>query len=526
MSPTREWFKFGLLAAVAVVLAVVFTGMVSAAPGGLPRQEDFVALVNRPAPVQAVEQVQNLGEAFTAVAEAVRPTVVFIEGETPRPRVTERQHPNLPPPFDQFFEFPEPQRPQPRRGTGSGFIISPDGYIMTNNHVVENFDRFTVQLFDHREFRAEVVGRDPDTDVAVLKINGRNLPAVSFGDSDRLRVGEWVLAIGNPFGEQFSFTVTAGIVSGRGRGLQGLTNSQWFIQDFIQTDAAINPGNSGGPLVDIRGQVVGVNSAIASQSGVFEGYSFAIPINLARTVADQLIKEGKVTRAALGISIQSPDPLDAELVGLDKPTGVKIADFPTEDSPAKRAGLRRGDLVVEVDGEKIEYAGQLQTLVGFKRPGETVRVTVLRREDDEIKRLTIPVTLTEREIQGERVLAAGRTEEEGAAETSAEEKLGITVSTLDARSARALGEIGEGVYVEDVDPDGPAWNRLSAAVPRAGNFDIITHVNRRRVRTLKEFRTAVADLESGDIVSLTVTFVRGGQIAGSTVVRLRVKGAT
>lgn len=525
MSRTREWFKFGSLAAVAVVLAVVFTGMVSAAPGGQPKPQDFVALVDRPAPVQAAQQVQSLGDAFTAVAEAVRPTVVFIEGENPRPQARDRQHPNLPPPFDQFFEFPEPQRPQPRRGTGSGFIISPDGYIMTNNHVVEDFDRFRVQLFDHREFRAKVVGRDPDTDVAVLKIDARDLPAVSFGDSDELRVGEWVLAIGNPFGEQFSFTVTAGIVSGRGRGLQGLTNSQWFIQDFIQTDAAINPGNSGGPLVDIRGQVVGVNSAIASQTGVFEGYSFAIPINLARTVTDQLIKNGRVTRAALGISIQPPDPLDAELVGLERPTGVKVASFPTEDSPAKKAGLKPGDLIVEVDGEKIEYTGQLQTLVGFKRPGETVRVTVLRREDDEVKRLTIPVTLMERRTDEEPVLVAGRSEGE-AGEASEEAKLGITVSALDERLASALGEAVEGVYVEDVDPDGPAWRRLAAAVPRAGNYDVITHVNGRRVRGVSEFRSAVARLEPGEIVSLRVTFLRAGQVAGSTVVRLRAKGAT
>ena len=196
------------------------------------------------------------------------------------------------------------QQPEIEQGSGSGFVISADGYILTNNHVVEGAEQVTVRLLDRREFKAKVIGTDPNTDVAVLKIDAKDLPPVALGNSDDARVGEWVLAIGNPLGEGLTFTVTSGIVSAKGRALNGLPGrGQGSIQDFIQTDAAINPGNSGGPLVSVRGEVIGINSAIASETGFYSGYGFAIPINLARTVMNQLIESGKVHRAALGVSI-------------------------------------------------------------------------------------------------------------------------------------------------------------------------------------------------------------------------------
>src|SRR5204863_65212 len=227
--------------------------------------------------------LEELQQAYSAAgAGHVKPSVGFIRSQHVE-RADDNQR--LPPGFQDFFPNLR-RRPQVEQGSGSGFIVSADGYILTNNHVVAGADKVTVRLYDKREFTAKVVGTDPNTDVAVIKIDARGLPGVAFGNSDSARVGEWVLAIGNPLGEAFAFTVTAGIVSAKGRLLAGLQQTRYAIQDFIQTDAAINPGNSGGPLVNIRGQVIGINSAIASETGFYAGYGFAIPMNLARTVMD------------------------------------------------------------------------------------------------------------------------------------------------------------------------------------------------------------------------------------------------
>src|SRR3954462_3501391 len=283
------------------------------------------------------------------------------------------------------------QQPEIEQGSGSGFIVSADGYILTNNHVVEGAEQVIVRLLDRREFRAKVVGTDPNTDVAVLKIDAKNLPPVALGNSDDARVGEWVLAIGNPLGENLTFTVTSGIVSAKGRALNGLPGrGQGSIQDFIQTDAAINPGNSGGPLVSVRGEVIGINSAIASETGFYSGYGFAIPINLARTVMTQLISTGHVERAVIGVSIRPITPEDAEDTKLTDIRGVVVNDFTGDDSPAKRAGIQEGDVIIAVDGQSIESVAQLQQRVGFKKPGESVQVTVVRKGG---ARKTIPVRL-------------------------------------------------------------------------------------------------------------------------------------
>lgn len=531
MARTREWIKFGSLAGVAAALLIVFAATTRGPTSSFAQQPaSYTALVDRPAPVAAAATVESLGEAFTAVSEAVRPAVVYIEARARVDESRQRQRlrtPELPAPFDRFFEFPEdPQTiPRPRRGTGSGFIISPDGYVMTNNHVVEDFDEFTVQLFDRREFKARVVGRDPNTDVAVIKIDATSLPAVSFSDSDQLKVGEWVLAIGNPFGSDYSFTVTAGIVSGRGRPLRELQlGNQWAIQDFIQTDAAINPGNSGGPLVNIRGQVVGVNAAIASRTGTYAGYSFAIPINLARMVADQLIQEGHVTRAALGVFVQNAGALDAEAVGLDSIRGVVVTGFPDDRTPARRAGLQVGDVIVTIDDQPVAYVAQLQQVVGFKKPGERVNVTVVRERG---ARQTISVQLMAAEAEDEpRVAAAERGGTGG--ETAAETKLGFSVAPLDARIASQLEEARQGVAVGQVDPNGPARDALLplAAAP-AGYLDIITHVNGQRVETPAELHEALADVSAGDIVSLRVYRVRPPpNQSGPGLVRIRARAGT
>jgi serine protease Do len=522
MSRKREWIKFGSLVGITLALAVAFISVVDLPKRSLAQQPTSQRIENRPAPIAAAQPVVDLGNAFTAVAEAVRPSVVYIASER-RVEARSQRQPQLPAPFDRFFGQPGEQiTPQPRAGSGSGFLISQDGYIITNNHVVEGFDRLSVQLFDKRRFDATVVGRDPDTDVAVIKIDASGLPAASLGDSDSLRVGEWVLAIGNPLGDQFSFTVTAGIVSGRGRGLRGLQRSQWSIGDFIQTDAAINPGNSGGPLVNIRGQVVGVNAAIASETGLYSGYSFAIPMNLVRTVADQLIKDGKVTRAALGVTVQEADDEDAEYVGMTDVRGVLVQGFASEDSPSKRAGMEVGDVIVDIDGNPVNYVAQLQQIVGFKRPGQQVNVTVMRRGG--VKK-TLQVRLIEANEEPTEVAQADTPDASAAPDYQG--KLGLGLQDMTAQFAsqdERLTDDTRGPIISDIDPNGPARDEGFVPVtPQRGWVDVITHVDGQRVRNVSELERALADVRPGAILSLQVFQIRADQ-AASRVVRMRAGG--
>src|SRR5881296_1236580 len=373
---TRDWLKFGTLVAIAFVFGLAFASTLN-----LPKKSGAAETVLVPSPQAAaplsapgLKAATDWSDAFVAVAEHVKPAVVFIRAQ----HVERGDNQRLPPGFQDFFPNLR-RRPQVEQGSGSGFIVSPDGYILTNNHVVAGADKVTVRLYDKREFTAKVVGTDPNTDVAVIKIDARGLPGVAFGNSDSARVGEWVLAIGNPLGEAFAFTVTAGIVSAKGRLLAGLQQTRYAIQDFIQTDAAINPGNSGGPLVNIRGQVIGINSAIASETGFYAGYGFAIPINLARTVMDQLVRSGHVERAVMGIGIVDADENDAAAVGLKQITGEVVKSYTDDNSPAKKAGIQLGDVIVALDGESIDNTPQLQQKVAFKKPGETVEITVLRQ---------------------------------------------------------------------------------------------------------------------------------------------------
>src|ERR1044071_4126192 len=380
---SRNWFKFGGLVGLAFLLGILFAGLLnlpknSLAQGGVTR------LTGAQSPAKPVtsssfstaRSLVELSDAFSAVAEHVRPSVVYIKSER-KERTTQMQVPRG---FEPFFNFPQQRQPQIERGSGSGFIVSEDGYILTNNHVVDGAEKVTVQLLDRRSFPAKVIGTDPNTDVAVIKIDARGLDAAALGSSAATRIGEWVLAVGNPLGDNLTFTVTQGIVSAKGRGrLPPPGYGERSIQDFIQTDAAINPGNSGGPLVNVRGEVIGINSAIASETGYNKGYGFAIPIDLARQVMEQLIKNGKVERAALGVLVDEVSPTDAQYLGLHDVSGVRIRSFfPADNSPAKAAGLEQGDVVVAIDGKPVEYVSQLQQIVGFKHPGETVKVEVAR----------------------------------------------------------------------------------------------------------------------------------------------------
>lgn len=399
----------------------------------------------------------------------------------------ERQLEQLPEFFQDFFRGPQSPfgggphgRPQPRRSMGSGFIVSKDGYVLTNNHVVEGADEITVRLSDRRELSATLVGTDPRSDLAVLKIDDNDdLPVVKIGRSRDLKTGEWVLAIGSPFG--FDYTATAGIISALGRSLP----TENYVP-FIQTDVAINPGNSGGPLFNLDGEVVGINSQIYTRSGGFMGVSFAIPIDDAMNVFHQIREKGTVSRGWLGVLIQEVNRDLAESFGLKRPRGALIAEV-MEGAPAEQAGLRAGDIVLEYEGEEVTLSSDLPPMVGRTPVGETARLTVLRegREIElDVKIGKLPTDEDAVPVQPSR---------DGGPSSG---PLGMTVEPLPSELAESLGLSG-GVVVTNVGR-GPA---LDAGIrPR----DVITELNRRTIRTVEDFREAVASLPSNRAVSVRV----------------------
>lgn len=387
----------------------------------------------------------------------------------------------IPEQFRRFFEqMPNAPEQAPRQGTGfgSGFIISDDGYVITNAHVVDNATEIRVGLNDRREYQATLVGSDPASDIALLKLDAEELPVVRIGDSDDLRVGEWVLAIGSPFG--FEHTATQGIVSALARSLPDDT-----YVPFIQTDVAVNPGNSGGPLFNTDGEVVGVNSQIYSRSGGYQGLSFSIPINVAMSIADQLKDKGFATRGWLGVAIQNVDQALAKSFGLDKPEGALVAQV-TDGSPADKAGLSSGDIILEFNGKDVVYSSALPPLVGSVTPGATVDVLILRNGEEE----TLDVTIEPLD-EGERVASLP------VEDPIDQSRLGVEVAALSAEQMEQMG-LSYGVVVSEIDLQGAAAN----AGIRQG--DVILSINREKVNDVKELATLVENAPSDNAIPVLI----------------------
>jgi serine protease Do len=421
---------------------------------------------------------------FTVLAEKLSPAVVNIsttsQSEAPQmgePNPFGKGDPHeFFEPFERFFG-PLPRHPFKQRSLGSGFIINRDGYILTNNHVIENADEIIVKLENEKEYKAKVVGRDAKTDIAVIKIeDAPDLTPATLGNSDDLRVGEWVMSIGNPFG--LEHTVTAGIVSAKGRFI-----GQGSYDQFIQTDAAINPGNSGGPLINLKGEVVGINTAIFSRSGGNIGIGFATPINVAKDLLPELEAKGKVTRGWLGVMIQKVTPEIAESLNLKEQKGALVADV-MKDGPAAEAGIKVGDVIVEFDGHTVKDSTELPLLVARTPIGKSVNVKVLRDKGAE----TISVKVGELKDE-ETAVAAGK-----------EENFGLTVQALTPEIADSLGLSGDlkGVVVSGVESGSAAED----AGLRRG--DVIQEVNRAPVKNLAGYRKALAGAAKGKSVLFLV----------------------
>ncbi|HMO01984.1 MAG TPA: DegQ family serine endoprotease [Oligoflexia bacterium] len=375
--------------------------------------------------------------------------------------------------FDRFFGLPGiPDGGGPRQGLGTGVIIDESGHIITNNHVIKDADEITVKLSDGRSFKATVVGSDARSDVAVIKIKASNIKPAKLGNSNSLKIGEWVVAVGNPFG--LDNTITAGIVSAKGRAFQG--GGQY--EDFIQTDAAINPGNSGGPLVNLNGEVVGINTAIFSRSGGYMGIGFAIPINMAKSVVDSLIKTGKVVRGWLGLGIQPVNEDLGKSFGYNSTEGVLVGHVDPK-GPANKAGITQGDIITEFQGEKVTNINQFRNSVAAVTPGTKAELTIFREG------VTKKISVTVGELPANLGEAIDNPEVQPEPEQGAS-ALGITVENLTAQIAKKLGSKRiSGVVVTDVDPDGPA--ALSGIQAK----DIIFKVGNQEVTNTNEFKKAV-----------------------------------
>jgi serine protease Do len=430
---------------------------------------------------EAIDILSKTGQAMAEVTAAVKPAVVNISS-TKRIKMSGMQSPFFDDPFfrrffgDEFGPFGRP-REHKQAALGSGVIVDKDGYILTNNHVIKDADEIKVKLSDKREFKGKVIGTDPKTDLAVIKIDSNHLPVIKLGDSEKLKVGETVIAIGNPFG--LNQTVTSGIVSATGRANVGIAD----YEDFIQTDAAINPGNSGGALVNVKGELVGINTAIFSTSGGYQGIGFAIPSSMAKVVMDNLIKKGKVVRGWLGVSIQPVTPDLAKQFEIKDDKGALVGDV-VEEGPAEKAGIKRGDVIIEYDGKDVSDPSSLRNSVAGTPPGKKVTVKIMR--DGKMQKVDVTIAELPAEMQ----------KLHGEFDNLLK---GVMVQGLTPELKKNL-DIPKritGVVVADIEEGSPAVGVLMTN-------DVILEVNRKRINSMKDYEAVVSRIKSGQDILLLV----------------------
>lgn len=473
---------------VTLLLIGVVAGMILTANFGLTHNgRASSASEERARLEERMNSVREFTDGFTAVAEYVTPSVVTVETER---KVVVNTYSPFSDPFGDFFGgddmfrrfFGQP-RTQPRQeqklqGLGSGVIVTEDGYVLTNNHVIDKTDKVTVTLSTGKTYEAKVIGADVRTDLAVLKIDDKGLPAVKMANSDQIKVGQWAIAIGNPFSKELSQTVTAGIVSGIARSSVGLDTDV----DFLQTDAAINPGNSGGALVNMNGELLGINTAILSKSGGYEGIGFAIPSNTARNVMEQIIRTGKVVRGYVGIQMQEVNEQMAKALNLKSPRGAVITDV-VKDSPGEKANLKQGDVIVKVDDKEVEGVLGIRKSIVRKAPGTEVKLTIIRDGSEKEIRVTLG------EAPDETVVVKEETSSKRSSEV-----IGIRVAGIDAdvASKYGLGPDEKGVVITYADQSGPAY--------RAGlrEGDVIKRIGKKEIQNMKDYAEGLATINKGD----------------------------
>lgn len=422
----------------------------------------------------------NPNTIFIGAAERILPAVVTIRSEISINKIPKDENHNF------FWERDDEEGDQPdyfRRGNGSGIIISPDGYILTNYHVIERATSFAIVLFDKREFEGQFIGGDPNTDVALLKINGKNFQTAYIGNSDSVRIGEWVMAVGSPL--TFTSTITAGIVSALGRNIR-IIDTQYSIENFIQTDAVINPGNSGGALVNLNGEVIGINTAIATRTGLYQGYGFAIPINFAIKIVNDILQFGEVRRGLLGVSISNVDNRVAKGVGLPQPTGVLVQGIQAGQA-AEKAGLQAGDVILSVNSETVNSVNDLQVKIASKPPGETVLLKVWRNK----RELNIRVKLGQAPVDRSTSWSGENNRQKSY------KNLGMEIRNLN-RNERNRLDLEGGVLVSDVKMGSPAHKGF--VFPGY----IITKIDNREIKDKEDFEKILKEYDKGDVIKLTV----------------------
>lgn len=455
-------------------------------------------------PVKMNDQVKAINDAYRAVSDAVIPTVVSVSvifevsGQSNNPFSDD---------FKDFFEFyGNPfgdNGPQQSEGGGSGVIITGDGYIVTNNHVVENAKEIKVTTNDQKEYKATLIGNDPLTDIAVIKIEARNLPVAHFATMDNVRVGDMVLAVGNPLG--LTHTITGGIISAIGRGSLSLGRGKggYSVENFIQTDAAINPGNSGGGLFNLEGSLVGINSAIATKTGGYMGYGFAIPVDLTKAVILDLMEDGKVDRGYIGVTIDIVDEVLAKSVGLDEVTGVLVQGVLPESS-AKEAGIEMGDIILEVDGKKVSAPNELQGQVAKKKAGDYLNVTLWRDGRKMNKKVKL-MPRTDQAIASNEPVKGSPDRDDGEDANYKFDKLGFSVEPLN-KTQKEKFDIEDGVYISAVDRYGIAFNRRLSA------DGVIYKVDKQAVNSVRELKSVLESKSKGQAVLLHVKYKEQSRI--------------